>query len=379
MLRILADENIALAQEYFAPYGQLTLKAGRRIDNQAMRDVDVLLVRSVTRVDEALLRDSPCRFVATATSGVDHVDTHYLDTRGIGFGSARGCNAEGVVDYVLSALSALTLERGLDWLRSSIGIVGCGEIGARLARRCIMLGMTPKIYDPLLSPEHPLAAYFAERDEVLSQRLLTLHVPLTDDGAYPTRRMIDARVLAALPHDGVLINAARGEVVDETALRAHCLEHPEFHVVLDAWQHEPRIDAALLQMARYGSAHIAGYSYGGKLRGTQMVHAEFCRYFALDPTLAAVPPLAEPVVLRHEEKGEEPATALARLILQAYDLRTDDAALRQAMQDADPAAHFDALRRHYRLRREFNEFQVRGCEAPALRSAVAGTGMAVVD
>jgi erythronate-4-phosphate dehydrogenase len=378
MQRILADENIALAHEYFAPYGRLSLSAGRRIDQQALRDVDVLLVRSVTRVDAALLDDSPCRFVATATSGVDHVDTRYLAERGIGFGSARGCNAEGVVDYVFSALAALTLEHGLDWLRSSIGIVGCGEIGARLARRCIMQGMTPKIYDPLLSSAHPLAAYFAARDEVMSQRLVTLHVPLTEDGAHPTRRMIDAGVLAAMPADAVLINAARGEVVDEAALLAHCRHRPTFHAVLDAWQHEPRIDAELLHVARYATPHIAGYSHGGKLRGTQMIHAEFCRHFALDPALATVPPPAEPVVLHHVEREQGLAAELAQLILKAYDLRTDDAALRRASADKDPAAGFDALRRHYALRREFCEFLVEGCAAPALRSAVAGTGMELV-
>ncbi|MDR0780095.1 MAG: 4-phosphoerythronate dehydrogenase [Pseudomonadales bacterium] len=369
-MHILADENIAQAAAYFAPYGRLTLRAGRYIDASALHDVDVLLVRSVTGVDAALLADSPCRFVATATSGIDHVDTSYLAARGIGFAAALGCNAAGVVDYVLSALAALSVEQGRDWLHGAIGIVGCGEIGVRLAQRCIALGMTPKIYDPFLNATHPLGEYFAARDEVLRQALVTLHVPLTNTGAHPTQGMIDASVLAAMPSDGVLINAARGEVVDETALLAHCRQHPGFQAVLDAWQGEPHIDAKLLRAARYGTPHIAGYSHGGKLRGTQMIHAAFCAYFALDPRLASVLLPLEPALLHHAPAS----TALARLILQAYDLRRDDAALRQALQGSDPAANFDALRRQYPLRREFSEFCVQATD-PALQSAVAALGM----
>ncbi|MDR2213773.1 MAG: 4-phosphoerythronate dehydrogenase [Pseudomonadales bacterium] len=373
-MRILADENIALAQAYFAPYGELSLIPGRRIDNAALREAEVLLVRSVTRVDASLLEGSPCRFVASATSGIDHIDTAYLAARGIGFGWARGCNAEGVEDYVFSALAALQIERGVNWLAGGIGIVGCGEIGARLARRCLALNMKVKIYDPLLPATHPLAAHFVSFEEVVTQRVLSVHVPLSTEGAHPTRRMFDARALAMLPTEGVFINAARGEVVDEAALLARCQRRPGFHSVLDAWQDEPQINVDLLQTARYGTPHIAGYSHGGKLRGTQMIHAQFCDYFGLDPMLASAPEEGAKVIL-HYPRG----ATLADLILQAYDLRADDAALRRTLQSADPAADFDALRRHYPLRREFSECRVQGCADPLLREAVAELGMGLLD
>lgn len=377
-MHILADENIALAREYFAPYGRLSLRAGREIDNASLRDVDVLLVRSVTRVDAALLEGTPVRFVATATSGIDHIDRAYLERRGIGFAAARGCNAEGVVDYVFSTLAALQLERGLDWLQQGIGIVGCGEIGSRLARRLLALGCTIRFYDPFLPESHPLAPHFAPREEVLRQPILTVHVPLTKDGPHPTRHMIDAAVLAALPRAAVFINAARGEVVDEAALLAHCRKHQDFVAVLDAWQNEPRISVELLQVARYGSPHIAGYSYGGKLRGTSMIHAQFCDHFGLDQSLAQLPPSAAPIVLELPETGGALVTMLSQLILRAYDLRNDDAALRAAMQQPDAPKRFDALRRDYPLRREFSEYRVSVGENPALRAAVTGLGMEVL-
>ncbi|HWK54878.1 MAG TPA: 4-phosphoerythronate dehydrogenase [Hyphomicrobiales bacterium] len=373
-MHILADENITLASHYFGTYGRLTLCPGRRIDRAMLRDVDVLLVRSVTRVDADLLAESPCRFVATATSGIDHIDTDYLQQHGIGLGWARGCNAEGVVDYVFSALATLALERDLDWRRCGIGIVGCGEIGGRLAQRLLALGIAPRIHDPLLEEAHPLTSHFAPLEEVLQQPVVSLHVPLTDSGAAPTRRLIERGALARLGPHGVLINASRGEVVDEAALLQHCRRHADFCAILDAWQGEPAIDVAMLQQAMIGTAHIAGYSNGGKLRGTLMIHDAFCHHFGFDP--AAIAPAGALEVQTLCYQGGNTLQGLSQLVLQAYDLRGDDVRLRAAVGVGSEAGGFDRLRRDYALRREFGEFAVWGLgEDPALRAAVAGLGM----
>src|SRR5690606_6771350 len=246
---------------------------------------------------------------------IDHVDRDYLREHDIGLGWARGCNAEGVVDYVLSALATLALEQELDWRHCGIGIIGCGEIGARLAQRLLALGIAPRIHDPLLAPTHPLASHFAPLDAVLRQQVVTLHIPLTDDGPAPTRGLIDANALSLLGPQGVLINAARGEVVDEAALLQHCSRHPEFRAIGDAWQHEPAIDPAMLRRAMIGTAHIAGYSHGGKLRGTLMIHEAFCRHFGFEASAIAPAGVLDTQTLRYQ--GGNTLQGLSQLVLRA--------------------------------------------------------------
>lgn len=352
-MRILADENIAQVRDTFSPYGELVTVPGRAIDASLLDGVDVLLVRSVTRVDAQLLARSPCRFVATATSGTDHVDVGWLQERGIHFADAHGCNAGSVVDYVLSALAALALEAGEDWRRRSIGILGCGAVGSRLAERCTALGMDVRVHDPFLDATHRLAARFADFDTVLRQDIVSLHVPLTRSGPWPTWQLLDTAGLQRLRADAILLNAARGGVIDEAALHARLAADPGFAVVLDTWSQEPAIDAELHARVRLGTPHIAGYSHYGKLLGTHMIHEAFCRAFAID-SAGEVPGLdADTTLALADLTGQDEAQALNRCLLQVYDVREDHRCLREALAGADAALRFDSLRRHYPLRREF--------------------------
>ena len=161
-MKIVADENIAEIENYFAKAGELVLMPGREINKEVVQDADVLLVRSVTKVDKSLLHNSMCKFVGTATSGIDHIDTKWLAQRNIGLGWARGCNANSVVEYIFSALASLSERYGRDWRRFSFGIVGCGAIGNLLANKLLALQCKLKIFDPYLDIRHPLAAYFSE-------------------------------------------------------------------------------------------------------------------------------------------------------------------------------------------------------------------------
>jgi erythronate-4-phosphate dehydrogenase len=369
MLKILADENIALVREAFGPHGELRTIPGRQITAASLEDVDVLLVRSVTRVNAALLANAHCSFVGTATSGLDHVDLEMLKQRGIAFAAAQGSNADSVVDYVFSALAALSEAREFDWCNSSFGIIGCGAIGSRLVQRLEHLGVHPLISDPLLQSTHSLASNFAPLEAVLKQDVVCVHAALTSSGNWPTRHLLNKQKLSLLQPGAVVINAARGEIVDGAALLARKQLYPDTRLVLDAWEHEPDIDQQLLQEVELGTPHVAGYSVAGKIRGTAMVYEAFCRHFGLQPQERLFA-LQKSSPTLHPRKGGSRIQALNRCILAAYDIRKDHARMQQ-LAGIDAARGFDALRKNYPLRLEFAQLELPAVEVKALSQELA--------
>ncbi len=273
-MKIVADENIPGVEALFGAHGEVRLLPGRAIARQDVRDAEILLVRSVTRVDESLVRDTPVRFVGSATIGTDHLDLAGLRQRGIAVANAPGCNAEAVVDYVIASLSRARP----DWLGETVGIVGCGNVGRRLYRRLRALGVACRCYDPFLTPAaQPDLCTFPE---VLEVGILCLHTPLTREGPHPTHHLFDARTLARLRPGSLLLNAGRGAVVDNGALLEE-LRAGRIGAVLDVWEGEPAIDPALLQAVALGTPHIAGYSLEGRVRGTLMVYRAWCEWAGL--------------------------------------------------------------------------------------------------
>jgi erythronate-4-phosphate dehydrogenase len=363
-MRIVVDENIPVVGELLGGLGELRLVPGRAIDGATVRDADVLIVRSVTRVDSALLDDSRLRFVGSATAGLDHVDLPALAERGIAFASAPGSNADSVVDYVLAVL-ALRYPAPGALAGRCIGIVGRGEVGSRLHGRLQALGARCVVSDPFLPP----ACAPASLEEALDCEAVTLHVPLESSGAHPTVHLLDAARLAAMRPDALLINTSRGPVVDNAALLARLEAEPEFAAVLDVWEFEPEVDLRLLARALVGTPHIAGYAVDGKLRGLAQVcdalwaflgHAEPAN---VHPALS----LASAGVLPNGIRSWQEAA------LHAYDPRADDARLRAALL-APPlsrAAAFDRLRRDYPVRREFSAWRIGGVDSALTRELQA--------
>ena len=374
-MNLLIDENIPGAREAFARFGSVRLMAGRAIDAAAVRDADALLVRSVTRIDRALLAGSRVRFVATATAGTDHVRIDELDALGIRFAHAPGSNADSVVDYVLGVLAlAYPAPRGL--AGRTVGIVGCGQVGARLLVRLRALGVACRVYDPLLTRDIPPESCTLQ--ETLACEVLSLHVPLTREGAHATRRLLGARELARLRDDALLINAARGPVVDNAALLEAMRRRPALRAALDVWEHEPQLDRALLARVLIGTPHIAGYAHDGKLRGARQVYAALRAFLGAGASPADPPELrpAPAGVLRAEDCG-----SWQQAVLACYDPRSDDARLRAAMLDEDEgarAAAFDRLRRDYPLRREFSAWRIGTAAAPGtpVHAALLAAGFA---
>ncbi|MES2604138.1 MAG: 4-phosphoerythronate dehydrogenase [Pseudomonadota bacterium] len=377
-MRILADENIMLVREHFSPFGEVQTVAGRSITSALASECDALLVRSVTKVDRQLLAGSRCGFVASATSGIDHVDVDGLAAAGIKVAWAPGGNAISVVDYVFSVLAVLSLAGKKDWQQSSFGIIGCGQIGSVLADRLLALGLSVKIHDPFLSAEHRLAPHFCSLNDALQQRVITLHVPLTRDGAWPTHHMLTEAALALISPDALLINAARGGVVDNQLLLRWLQTRPQQQLVLDAWENEPAISLDLLRQVNLGTPHIAGYSQEGKLRGTQMILQAFQQHFGLS-TAAVAAESAQRTVLK-PLSTDNAALQLNQLLVAAYDVRGDHGAMLQLLSSSSAVADFDRLRKQYPIRHEFSGFAVSVRQLlPSVKKTAAVMGFAVTD
>ena len=365
-LTIVADSNIASLNEFFnvSTLGQemkrkvkIFAVAGRDINAQLLAELqpDVLLIRSVTPVGAALLADNnSVKFVGSATIGTDHVDQDYLAARNITFANAAGCSKHSVAQYVLTAI--LTL-RPQYWQPSippvTLGIIGLGNIGSTLAQYAHDLGWQVLGYDPLLPASNINNASFAQ---VISQSdVISLHVPLTDkkDNAnpngsdYPTRYLIDNNALDVMPADTLLINSARGPVINAHDLVAN-IERTGRQIVLDVFEHEPEISERLLSKLAIATPHIAGYTVEGKLRGTQIIYDALCEKLVVTPAQSMHTLLPLNMFLWSELKAHP------ERLIKFYNIMQDDAALRSKLADGQvKGTDFDQLRRDYHLRREW--------------------------
>ncbi len=357
---IVADENIPLLDSFFGDIGRIQRVSGRSLTAEDVREADILLVRSVTPVNQALLEGSRVKFVGTATIGTDHVDEDWLSSHGISFCAAPGCNANSVAEYVLSVLSLHAERHGLDnWNELSVGIVGVGNVGGELACKLDRLGFTVKLCDP------PRAAVedgaFVELEEALACDVVTLHTPLTTSGEHATHHLLGDDRLSSLKGNQLLINTSRGGVIDESALLNRLAGPDAPTVVLDVWQGEPAINLDLVNRVWLATPHIAGYSLEGKVQGTEMIYQSVCRYLGLPARKKAGQFLPEPALskLAFTSSADEVEAAVAAMRC-CYDPRRDDAALRRSLGQDEPQRRetFDRLRRDYPVRREFSSVKI---------------------
>ena len=374
-MKLLVDENLPEAERFFAEFGALTRVAGRAVTPTQAQAADVLLLRSQTRIDGALLGEAQPRFVGTGTAGVDHVDEAFLAGRGISFAHAPGCNADPVADWVMVATAQAVLAGALAE-GARFAVVGGGAVGGRVAKRLSALGFEVGIYDPPRQAQGlPLAAPAWSRETVLAADAITFHVPAIKDGAHPTVPWLSAEELLALPRGRVLLNAGRGGVVPDRALLTALQRGDRHWVALDVFEAEPAPPRALLEAVALATPHIAGHSDEGKLRGTAMLYDALCETLGRsreDHYAAALapPPEAEIVAGATRRAGWE---ALA----EALDLRALSTRYREALAAGKdtPSAIFDALRRAQSGRRDFalTPYRATG-EAGAL---LAAAGLAV--
>lgn len=360
---IVADENIPLLDSFFGDFGEIRRVQGRAMGPEDVRDADILLVRSVTRVGRELLEGSRVRFVGTATIGTDHVDQDWLQQQGICFSAAPGCNANSVAEYILSVLSIHAERLGLDdWAGLSVGIVGVGNVGGELARKLTRLGFEVVLCDPpRAEAEGESAPSFVSLEEVMKCDVVTLHTPLTRGPHHPTYHMVGDAELDALTSRQLLINSGRGEVIDNSALLRRLEKKDAPVVALDVWEGEPAINAELVSRVWLATPHIAGYSLEGKVQGTEMIYQALCRFLGLPVRKQAGQFLPEPALNKVSFTSAAGERSAIRIALRAcYDPRRDDGRLRAAMRmpEHERAQAFDRLRKDYPVRRECSSLKV---------------------
>ena len=347
-MKIVADENLAFTDYFFAEFGEIQQAAGRTLIHADVADAEALLVRSVTQVNSALIQNTALKFVGSATIGTDHLDISALEQQGIAWSNAAGCNAQAVAEYVITALLHLKPELIETNTQFTLGIVGLGNVGSRLATMAKFMGWNVIGYDPFIQREHVQQVEF---EQLLAQAdAISTHVPLTKTGPHPTYHLINAEALSNMKPSAILINSARGPVIEEAALMAD-IQQTQRQVVLDVFEHEPEISAALLNLISIVTPHIAGYSLEGKARGTQMIYQAFCEKFGFeaDKRFESQLPVCEQYFTQAEFKH-----TLKQYLTQIYDIARDDANLRACVKDGkvDQKA-FDYLRKTYPLRREW--------------------------
>lgn len=356
-MNLIIDENIVFAREAFSHFGKVILVDGRTLTNKDVKDADALIVRSITRVDEELLSKSKVQFIGTATIGTDHIDLGYLKSKNISFADAKGCNADSVAEYVFTALLKIASEKNISLREKTIGVVGIGNIGSRVVRLAESLGMKVMKNDPPLERKG-IGKNYVSLEEILNADIITLHVPLSFEGIDKTFHLLNENNLKEIKRDAIIINTSRGAVIDNKSLLDETISK-DFKLVLDVWEEEPLVNINLLAKTKIASAHIAGYSYEGKVNGTKMIYDALCRFTNTKPEWTPELPFIKSFNLKLPDfKSDE--EKLYKLFSSIYDIANDDARLREisSYKMNERAGYFDLLRKNYPVRREFSNFTI---------------------
>lgn len=340
-IKIVADSAIPFLEGVMEPYADVVYIPGNKICHDDIKDADALMIRTRTHCDAELLEGTSVKFIATATIGTDHIDFPYCDSHGIVVRNAPGCNAGGVMEYVFSALYGLASRKAINLEGDTIGIIGVGHVGSLIERMALALGFRVlKCDPPRAAAEGPFG--FCDLEYLLkNSQIVTMHTPLDET----TRGMADAHFFDLMQPGAFFINASRGEVVCDDALKAAI---PKLGpVIIDTWNNEPNIDKELMDMVDIATPHIAGYSYQGKQNGTAAAVRAVAHYFGF-PELFEFYPKAEfpeneavKLDLKGLRQGE-----IAAVFQYNYPIFTDDFMFRLEPEN------FEKLRSEYKYRRE---------------------------
>lgn len=344
-MKVIVDNKILFIKEAIEKIAdQVAYASGKEFTPALVKDADALIIRTRTRCDRNLLEGSKVRFIATATIGFDHIDTEYCRKAGIAWANAPGCNSASVARYLQSSLLLLDLLKGKKLPEMTIGIIGAGSAGSKVAQVARESGMRVLLNDPPRQDREGSAAFSTVQDLAEKCDILTFHVPLYKEGKYKTFHLADESFFRNLKRRPVIINTSRGEVVDTRALLDALETGILSDAIIDVWENEPNINLALLNKAFLGTPHIAGYSADGKANAARMSLNAFCRFFKIEADCQiTLPPPENPAIFT--------ATA-AEAYLQIYDPRKDSEALKNHPEQ------FESLRGNYSPGREKEAFTI---------------------
>lgn len=354
-MKIVADKNIPFLNGIAEKFGDVVYLSGSEFSKETIHDADTLIVRTVTYLGKEILEGSNVKLICSATIGFDHIDIDYCNQHDIAWHNAPGCNSGSVMQYILSALIRLSVEKGFDLKDKTIGIVGVGNVGNKVARACALLGMKVLLNDPPREKEErsnifvDLATIQREAD------IITLHTPLTKEGEYKTYHMANETFFSSLAKKPFIINSARGGIVETKAIKQALKNGSVSGAVIDCWEHEPDIDTEYLQMVDIATPHIAGYSADGKANATRMSLEWLSGFWKLpaDPIQQIQVPAIKNNVITLQNNNIKEA------VLKAYDIEKD---CKDFQKNPDK---FSLLRANYPLRREYIAYTIQGGNSEA--------------
>lgn len=350
LLTIVIDDAVVEAESLFSALGKTIIVPGRDITQNAQH-ADALIIRSRTQISAEFLKKHPnIRFIGSTVVGLDHIDQNACARAGVTLYTAQGCNARSVSEYVIVQIVAYAWQQERDLSSLTLGIIGVGNVGKQLQHLASLLGIKLLLNDPYRQqaeanfPHNELNQLLAQAD------VISLHTPLTEDEQYPTLNLINATNLIHVRKKTLFINAARGDVVDESAL----LKRDDLHLITDCWSNEPNINSQLLTKSQLATPHIAGHAWDAKYRGGFMAAQALAQWSGQSQPIYAPNPSQQSSILA---TGESPLEQLNGVLQQAYHFFSDDQTLRNS-PDAERASIFEHYRRHYPMRREWTQLSV---------------------
>lgn len=354
-MKIVCDNKIPFLKGVLEPYAEVVYLPGAKIAKADLLDADGLIVRTRTKCKREILEGTNVKFIATATIGFDHIDGAYCDSAGITWTNAAGCNSSSVAQYIASTILNLAVEKKFKLSDMTIGIVGVGNVGSKVAKFAKTAGMKVLLNDPPRARREGEAGFVSLEKLLSDSDIITFHVPLTMDGPDKTYHMADKIFFNSIAKRAWFINSSRGEVTDTAELKNILKTGRIAGAILDVWENEPNIDLEMLGLAKFATPHIAGYSTDGKANGTAMSVQVLAKFFGISKLENWYPtdvPKPAVTVIKVDCEGKTKEQILLEAVKFTYDVKEDDKRLRAA------PGNFEKLRETYPLRREFPVFKV---------------------
>ncbi|MCD6596398.1 MAG: 4-phosphoerythronate dehydrogenase [Bacteroidales bacterium] len=354
-MRIVADDKIPFLMGVLEPYAEVDYFPGAKINRHTLKNADALITRTRTKVTKKLLKDTTVKLVATATIGYDHIDTGWLTRNEIQWTNAPGCNSTSVMQYIAASLVFLAQKKGFRFKDKTLGIVGVGNVGSKVAQMAEVLGFKVLLNDPLRERKEGKGAFVSLEEIKETANIITFHVPLNKEGLDRTLEMVNTDFFNSLKKTPILINSSRGPVVDGEAFKKAIQTKKVSGAVLDVWNNEPQIDQELVELLDIVTPHIAGYSIDGKANGTAMSVNAVSNFFGFPLRNWSPENLPEPEnpLIKINDSDLSMQEILETAIYYTYPIERDDTNLRTNLSD------FEKLRGNYPVRREFPAYQIK--------------------
>ncbi len=353
-MKIVADDKIPYLKGVLEPYAEVVYLPGEEIGKEEVKDADALIIRTRTKCDAALLKDSDVKFIATATIGYDHIDTKFCRKKKIQWTNAPGCNASSVQQYMAAAILYIAIKYNFPLKDRTLGIIGVGNVGSKVQELAKVLRMNVLLNDPPRARAEKKSQFLPFEKVIKESDILTLHVPLKKTCRDNTMHMINAKIFRKMKNEAFIINSSRGPVVNNDDLKDALMEGSIAGAILDVWENEPVIDKELFHLVDLGTPHIAGYSRDGKANGTAMSVRALSRFFNLGIDdwypQNIESPKNKTISIDCSKKGFK--HILYKAVSSTYNIEQDSKKLHNNIH------HFEYQRGNYPVRREFPAYTV---------------------